>query len=124
MITKTGYPQVRPLIDQHASGLTPPVRETLLEAAFPSLSGTAKLAFAPSTGTHSKEFAGSRRWWRLAGDRTPYASGGITLPRPVGFKVVICDLDRHVTRDFLRNVGDLPGSKIDPRNRALIGTPV
>jgi glucose/arabinose dehydrogenase len=123
LISKSGYPQVRPLIDIHASNLTPPVRETMLEAALPSLSGAAKVAFVPETGPFSKEMGGSAII-ALGGDRSPWASGGIMLPHPVGFKLVRVDLDRHVTRDFIRNVGDLPGSKIDDRNRSLIERPV
>ena len=122
MIAPTGYPQVRALIDQRASGLMPPVRESLLETAFPSLSGAAKMAFAPSAGAF-KEYQGSVLV-ALSGDRSPYSSGGIALPRPVGFKVVRVDLDRHTTRDFVRNVGDLPGSKIDPHNLSLTERPV
>ncbi len=60
----------------------------------------------------------------LSGDRTPFASGGIPLPRPVGFKLVRVDLDRHVVRDFVRNVGDVPGSKIDEHNRNYIERPL
>ncbi|HWE02728.1 MAG TPA: hypothetical protein VG326_09990 [Tepidisphaeraceae bacterium] len=122
MIAPTGYPQVRSLIDQKASGLSSPVRETLLETAFPSLSGAAKMTFAPTSGPF-KEFQGSVII-AFSGDRTPFASGGITLPRPVGFKIVRVDLDRHVTRDFIRNVGDLPGSKIDDHNHYLTERPV
>lgn len=117
-IATTGYAEVRPTIDQHASGLTAPFKDTMLEAAYPSLSGAAKFAFCPW-----KEFQGSAII-ALSGDRSPYASGGIELPRPVGFKVIRTDLDRHVTRDFIRNVGDLPGSKIDGQNRSLIERPV
>jgi glucose/arabinose dehydrogenase len=123
LIAKTGYPQVRATIDLRASGLTPPVREAMLEAAFPSLSGAAKLAFVPKDTPFDKDFAGSAII-AMSGDRSPYASGGIVLPRPVGFKVVRVDLDRHVTREFVRNVGDLPGSKINERNRSLIERPV
>ncbi|HET6248468.1 MAG TPA: hypothetical protein VFE47_12270 [Tepidisphaeraceae bacterium] len=123
LISKYGYPQVRPLIDLHNSNLTPPDRDTMLEAALPSLSGAAKIAFVPGTGPFSKDFSDSVII-ALSGDRAPYASGGIPLPRPVGRKVVRVDLDRHITRDFVRNVGDLPGSKIDSHNRSLIERPV
>ena len=122
MIAPTGYPQVRSLIDQKASGLSAAVRDTLLETAFPSLSGAAKMTFAPTTGPF-KEYQGSVIV-AMSGDRTPFASAGIALPRPVGFKVVRVDLDRHVTRDFVRNVGDLPGSKIDEHNHNLTERPV
>ena len=81
------------------------------------------MAFVPTSGSFSKEFNGNVIVAE-SGDRTPYASGGIPLPRPVGFKVVRVDLDRHVTKDFVRNVGDLPGSKIDTHNRSLIERPV
>ncbi len=123
LVVQSGYGQIRAIIDQKASGLTPPVRDSLLETAFPSLSGAAKLAFTPTGGAFGKDFAGSVIV-ALSGDRTPFASGGVTLPRPVGFKVVRVDLDRHTARDFVRNVGDLPGSKIDERNRSFIERPI
>lgn len=122
MIAPSGYPQVRWLIDQRASGLTPPIRDTMLETAFPPLSGAAKMAFAPGVGAF-KEFHGSVII-ALSGDKSPFASGGIMLPRPVGFKVVMVDLDRHITRDFVRNVGDLPGSQINPHNPSLLERPL
>ncbi|HZL38604.1 MAG TPA: hypothetical protein VFC78_25070 [Tepidisphaeraceae bacterium] len=118
MISRSGYPQVRPLIDQRASGLEAPRRDALLEAAFPSLSGAGKLAF----------YRGPNREYRdnlivvLSGDRTPFASGGVVLPRREGFKVVRVDLARHVTADFVRNVHDLPGSSIG-HNPDLIERP-
>ena len=123
MVRLSGYEQVRATIDTHASGLTPPVRESMLEAAMPSLSGAAKLAFVPSGGAFGKDFPLSVII-ALSGDRTPFATNGVALPRPVGFKVVRVDLDRHVTRDFVRNVGDLPGTKLDASNHSLIERPV
>lgn len=119
MISRSGYPQVRPVLNQTASNLTQPMRETLLEAAFPSLSGAEKMAFYQGP---MKEYA-DNIIIALSGDRTPFASGGVPLARPVGFKIVRVDLDRHVAHDFVRNVGDLPGSRISA-SKDLIERPV
>ncbi|HWE94968.1 MAG TPA: hypothetical protein VG269_13465 [Tepidisphaeraceae bacterium] len=121
MIARTGYPEVRPLIDRGASGLTPPSRDTLLEAAFPSLSGAGKMDFAPAAW--QKEYHGSVLI-TLSGDRSPFASGGIKLSRPVGFKIVRVDLDRHAVHDFIRNTSGLPRSSTPGYNLDLIERPV
>ncbi|MDB5357590.1 MAG: hypothetical protein JWN24_4043 [Phycisphaerales bacterium] len=121
MIARTGYPEVRPLIDQGASGLPAPPRDQVLEWAFPSLSGAGKMAFVPATAR--KEFQGSVII-TLSGDRSPFASGGIKLPRRVGFKIVRVDLDRHAVHDFIRNTSGLPASSTDPNNRDLLERPV
>ena len=123
MLSKSGYPLVRPLIDLDASHLEKPKREALWAGSFPSLSGANKMVFAPTTGPYGNQFGGNLIV-ALSGDKSSWASGGITLPHSVGFKVVWLDLQRRKVQDFIRNVGDLPGSKIDPRNRSLIERPV
>jgi hypothetical protein len=117
------YPQVRPLIDLDASHLTAPGSDQL-KGWFPSLSGANKMAIPPEGGPFDKKDIRGNLIIAMSGDRTPWASGGVVLPHPVGFKVVCLRLDTNQPYDFIRNTGDIPGSKIDPRNRSLIERPV
>jgi glucose/arabinose dehydrogenase len=116
MARRYGYPDLSPVIDLNASNppnrLRPPDRETLLYGAFPSLSGTAKLAFAPSSGPF-KEYEGSAIITQF-GDRAPFASGGLALQRPVGYKLIRVDVDspKREVSDFVVNTARLPASKL------------
>ena len=126
MISGTGYPQVRPLIDQSGSNLTPPVQE-VLAAAFPWMAGAQKFQFAPSEGPFG-QFAGSAIV-ALSGDRTPFATSDRPLlgpgdyKVPNGFKIVIVDTERHTYRDFIRNTRNLPASKLSNPGPNLLERP-
>lgn len=111
MVARSGYPEVSPVIDHEASGLTSPTpyRDTLLFAIFPSLSGAAKMDFARSTGAF-REFRGNAIV-ALSGDRSPFASGGLRLIGPIGFHVVRVDIDTKQVRPFIHNTRRMPASR-------------
>ncbi len=121
LIDRTGYPEVRFLIDQEGSHLFPPNKDTLVQGAFPSLSGAARIDVTPSTGPF-KEFRGNVIV-ALQGDRAPFATSGRKLNGPSGYKVVRVDPDTHQVKDFIRNTNGGPGSAI-ARNPDLIERPV
>lgn len=121
LIDRTGYPEVRPLIDQDSSHLFPPNRDTLLQGAFPSLSGAARIDVTPSIGPF-REFRGNVIV-ALAGDRAPFATSGRKMVGPSGYKVVRVDPDTHQVKDFIRNSNGGPGSAL-ARNPDLIERPV
>jgi glucose/arabinose dehydrogenase len=108
MIVKTGYPELSYLIDHQTSGLLQPDRSTLLQGTFPSLSGAAKMDFVPSTGPFHNYYGSVIV--ALSGDRAPFASSGMSLKAPVGYKVVQVDVDNHQTRDFVYNTALVPSS--------------
>ena len=109
MARRTGYGEIFALTDLPASGLYPPDRATLLRAVFPALSGAAGADFPPPT----EPFADYRESMlvALAGDRAPFATGGLPLVRPVGRKVVAVDLSTREPSDFISNTTGLPGSQ-------------
>jgi glucose/arabinose dehydrogenase len=117
MILRTGYPELSFLIDHGSSGLLRPDRNTLLQASFPSLSGAAKLAFAPVTGPFS-EYRGNAIV-ALSGDRAPFATSGYPLLAPVGFKIVRVDVDTRQVYDFVHNTRGIPASLQQARSDAL-----
>jgi glucose/arabinose dehydrogenase len=111
MLIKTGYPDLSALINHDASGLLQPVRDTLLRATFDPLAGASKMDFAPGSGPF-REYEGSAIV-ALSGDRAPFATSGHKLARPVGFKVVLVDLDSGKVQDFIRNTAGIPASRIE-----------
>ena len=117
MVIKSGYPDVSGLIDQATSGLLRPDRNTLLQAALPSLSGAAKMDFVPGSGAF-REYRGSAII-ALSGDRAPFATSGQKLLSPVGYKVVRVDLDTRQSKDFVRNTEGVPASKLGKNVMAL-----
>jgi glucose/arabinose dehydrogenase len=108
MVIRTGYPENSALIDREISRLLAPDRETLLQATFAPLAGAAKLDFAPASGPF-KEFRGSAIV-AMAGDRAPFATGGLKLVGPTGYKLVRVDVDTHTVKDFVRNTDPRPGT--------------
>ena len=122
LIIATGYQELRPLIDRDASHLIPPNRDTLLQAAFPSLSGAARIALAPTTGPF-REFRGNVIV-ALSGDRYPFATSGLPLAETVGYKVVRVDVDNHQVKEFIRNTAGAPRSRVAGRSASLLERPI
>lgn len=121
MVSSTGYPEVRPTIDQDASHLIPPSRDTLLQAEFPSLSGASRIDVVPPQGPF-KEFRGNVLV-ALRGDRAPFATSGRKLAEIVGYKVVRVDVDTRAVRDFVRNTAGKPRSWIPGESPSLLERP-
>jgi glucose/arabinose dehydrogenase len=125
MIIKSGYPALSALIDQDASGLLRPDRNTLLAAVFQPLAGAAKFDFAPTTAPWTA-FRDSALI-ALSGDRAPFATGGsqgLKLAGPVGYKVVRVNMDNHEVSDFIHNTRDLPGHELEPFNSLALERPI
>ena len=122
LIAKSGYPEVRAIIDMEASHLIPPNRDTLLQAAFPSLSGAARIDIVPASGPF-KDFRGNVII-AMNGDRAPFATGGLKLAETVGYKVVRVDPDMHQTREFIRNTVNNPRSRIPGHSVSLLERPI
>jgi glucose/arabinose dehydrogenase len=108
MILRSGYPELSFLIDHASAGLLRPDRNTLLQAVFPSLSGASKLDFAPA-GPAFGDYRGNA-FVALNGDRAPFATSGVPLLGPVGYKIVRVDVDTRQVRDFVRNTRGIPAS--------------
>jgi glucose/arabinose dehydrogenase len=117
LVSRSGYPEISSLIDHAASGLIRPDRNTLLQVAFPPLSGAAKMDFAPGSGPF-KEFRGNAIV-ALSGDHSPFATNGQKLPAPVGFKVIRVDVDTRQVKDFIRNTLNAPGSQLETPGESL-----
>ncbi len=117
MTLPTGYPDVSFTIDHDASGLIPPDRTTLLQGIFSPLSGAAKFDFVPTNGPF-REFRGNAVV-ALSGDRSPFATSGQKLIGPIGFKIVLLDVDGKATREFIHNTKDMPASMMDGNVEAL-----
>lgn len=123
LISRTGYPEgVRSLIDERDSGLTPPVRDTLLNATFAWMSGAAKLQFAPADWPF-RSVAGNAVV-ALSGDRAPFATDGRQLVGPGGYRVVWVDMERHSIHDLIRNTALLPRSRVNPKMGDLLERPI
>lgn len=105
------YPEVRALIDREASHLGVPssYRRSLLKGVFPSLSGAAKFTFLPYGGAFGKPYGGNAIV-ALAGDSTPFASGGVPLLHPVGYEVMRVDPDAAEPNaaEFIHNTENIP----------------
>jgi glucose/arabinose dehydrogenase len=120
MVIKSGYREISALIDHAASNLQRPDRGTLLQAAFPALSGAAKMDFVPASGPFN-EYRGSVII-AMSGDRAPFATGGsngLKLQAPIGYKVVRVDVDSHQVKEFIRNTENKPASKLGKNVMAL-----
>jgi glucose/arabinose dehydrogenase len=108
LVLPSGYPDVSFTIDHEASALLAPDRNSLLQGTFQPLSGAAKFDFVPTTGPF-KEFRGNAVV-ALSGDRAPFATSGLPLSGPLGFKVVLVDVDSKVTKEFIHNTRGGPAS--------------
>ena len=115
MIVRTGYPEVSYLVDHQGSGLIPPDRPTLVRGVFPSLSGASKMAFV--TDQPGFDAAKGDLLVALSGDRFPFATNGVQLKGPIGFKIMRLDPDSKEASDFVYNTSQLPSSK--DKNDAL-----
>ena len=111
LLGRTGYRELSPLIDYNETDLEVADRETLLSAVLPSLSGTAGMAFVPETDVEELADYEGMLVVALNGDRAPFATSGLPLIQPVGFKFVIIDPDRRVVRDFIYNIAGRDRSK-------------
>jgi glucose/arabinose dehydrogenase len=122
MLILSGYPELAPLINLEESALLPPsrVRDTLLTATFPSLSGAAGLDIVPRDGAFHA-YRGSAVI-ALSGDRAPWATNGVPLKSPVGYKVVLCnpDVNNGPVSDFVFNTRGIPAHLLErDRDQAL-----
>ena len=122
LLTPSGYPELRRVIDQESSHLIAPNRDTLLQSAFPSLSGAARIDIVPSDGPF-KEFRGNVIV-AMSGDRQPFATSGRKMVESVGCKVMRVDPDMHQTKDFIRNTAGFPRSLIPGHGVALLERPI
>ena len=118
LMSKTGYPDVNPLIDPENSNLPqkllPPRPFDLLKGSFAPMSGAAKFEFIPENSMIApyRKFRG-QAIVALAGDRAPFATSGQPLTNgPVGYKVVAVNIENKKVSDFIYNVRGLPASKI------------
>ena len=103
MLGLTGYRELSPLIDP-VSDFEVADRGSLLTAVFPSLSGAAGLAFVPDDAAEPFAPYRGKLVVALNGDRAPFATSGVPLAGPVGFKVAIVDPDARTAEDFVTNV--------------------
>jgi glucose/arabinose dehydrogenase len=133
MIARTGYKRVLFVIDQQQTNQDPknqdrrlqliePDANTLLKGTFAPLSGAAKLAFIPKSWPNRSDHG--RAVVALAGDRAPFDTSGNPIIGPIGYKVVMVDLDNHQVTDFVANTAGGPGSLIDSKNLNLLERPV
>lgn len=121
-------PKVGSLFDHHGREPVrgaPDTTSRTLVATFPSLSGAAKMCFAPSKGPFSAPRFRDRLFVALSGDRAPFATGGAKLLRPVGYKVVTVDTSPDgKVEDLIFNVPMLPASKVNRRGFVGLERPV
>ena len=110
-IIRSGYREVSAVIDQTASGTSKPNRDVLLKGVFQPLSGASKLDFVPGAGAFS-DYRGNAIV-ALWGDRAPFATTGMKLIGPTGYKVVRVDVDTGAVSDFLRNTRAVPASRLE-----------
>ncbi len=122
MVLPTGYPDVSFTIDHDSSGLIAPERSTLLQGIFQPLSGAAKFDFVP-TGGPFREFRGNAVV-ALSGDRSPFATSGQKLIGPIGFKIVLLDVDGKQVREFIHNTKDVPASMLEDPNSGALERPI
>jgi glucose/arabinose dehydrogenase len=118
IMSKTGYPDVNPLVDRDASNLPQkllaPSAYDLLKGSFLPMSGAAKFDFIPDSSTIApyRKFRG-HAIVALSGDRAPFATSGQSLPNgPVGYKIVCVNPENKKVSDFIYNVRGLPASKM------------
>ncbi|HYE17896.1 MAG TPA: hypothetical protein VEA69_05605 [Tepidisphaeraceae bacterium] len=109
LVLRSGYPDVRFLIDHAASRLIPPTPGAFVFGTFRPLSGASKFDFAPSSGPFRK-FRGDAMV-ALSGDRAPFATSGYPMKGPTGYKVVLVNIDGRNVEDFVRNTQEGPASR-------------
>jgi len=85
MVIRSGYPDVRFIIDHFSSHLIPPSPGPLLFGTFRPLSGASKFDFAPATAAFRK-YRGDAMV-ALFGDRAPFATSGRPMTGPSGYRV-------------------------------------
>ena len=119
LILPSGFPRLVFLIDHRTSGLhdVDETVQSLVKAKFPSLSGAAKLTFAPATGAF-KRWQGEA-FIAMSGDRAPFATSNYPLKAPVGYKVMRVNVESGKVEDFIHNTEYLPAGKINRRGKAL-----
>jgi hypothetical protein len=133
MIAHTGYKRVLFVIDQQQTNQDPknqdrrlqliePDANTLVKGTFAPLSGAAKLAFIPPNWPTRSDRG--RAVVALAGDRAPFDTSGNPIIGPIGYKIVMVDLDNHQVSDFVANTAGGPGSRIDSKSLNLLERPV
>ena len=133
MIARTGYKRVLFVIDQQQTNQDPRNQErrvqllepdptTLLKGVFSPLSGAAKLAFVPPDFPAKPDRG--KAVVALAGDRAPFDTSGNPIIGPIGYKVVIVDVDNRQVTDYIANTATGPGSRIDAKNPLLLERPV
>ena len=110
LVIRSGYPDVRFLIDHAASRLFPPSPGPLLFGAFRPLSGASKFCFAPKSPAFRK-YRGDAIV-ALFGDQAPFATSGRPLQGAGGYRVALVNIDSHKVDDFIHNTRDLPASKL------------
>jgi glucose/arabinose dehydrogenase len=121
LLNPGGYPELRPCIDRESSHLIAPNPDILVQGAFPSLSGAARIDIVPGDGPF-KEFHGNVIV-ALSGDRAPFATSGLTMADVPGYKIMRVDPDMHQVKDFIRNTAGKPRSQAGG-NVALLERPV
>ncbi len=109
LVIRSGYPDIRFLIDHAASRLIPPTPGAFVFGTFKPLSGASKFDFAPSSGAFRK-YRGDAIV-ALFGDRAPFATSGFPIKGPTGYKVVVVNIDSRKVEDLVRNTSDGPASK-------------
>lgn len=133
MIAHTGYRRVLFVIDQQQTNQDPrnqanrvqlldPNANTRVTGRFAPLSGAAKIAFIPDTWPNRADR--TKAVVALAGDRAPFATSGYPIRGPIGYKLVLVDLDSHQVSDYIANTLGGPGSRIDAKNQDLLERPV
>lgn len=112
IMNRTSYPELSALIDQAGSSLQDPspYAQTLVRGVFESQSGAAKFAFVPYD-VGFRDFEG-RAIVALAGDRAPFATGGLKLDRTPGYKIVSVNIDDKSVKPFIHNTEGKPGSRL------------
>jgi glucose/arabinose dehydrogenase len=117
LVLPSGYPKVRFTINHEESSLLAPDRNSLLQGTFQPLSGAAKFDFVPTNGAF-KAYRGNAVI-ALSGDRAPFATSGQALTGPIGYKVVLVDVDSKVTKDFIYNTRGVPASMLPGKVEAI-----
>jgi glucose/arabinose dehydrogenase len=125
LLIASGYDEITFLLDHQASNnnesLMAPLRNTLLQSTFPSLSGAANFDFVPAGGAMSESQGDVIV--PLFGDRYPFATSGFKLHDRVGFKVVRVDAAKREVVDLIRNTRGGPASALG-RGEGVIERPV
>jgi glucose/arabinose dehydrogenase len=124
VVRRSTYSQLLFLIDHERSGLIPPDRATLVRGVFPSLSGANKMTFmAPDMPGFNPAMSG-HLVIALSGDRAPYATAGVPLKSPVGYRVVTLDPDTRRVTDLVYNTRLLPASLQGRDARTALERPI